>query len=78
MAATANATVESRLSEGALGWPRWASAVLTASGLIVIVAETTSVLFFAGLLLAALGIYGFVARSRARRAVRRLNLQPTG
>jgi uncharacterized membrane protein len=51
-----------------VGLPRWAAAVLTASGLIIVVAETTSLLFFAGLLLAGFGIYGFVAGVRARRA----------
>jgi hypothetical protein len=49
------------------GWPRWAAAVLTVSGLVIIFVETTSLLFFAGLLLVGFGIYGFVAGSRSRR-----------
>jgi hypothetical protein len=61
------ASEASESSRPAAGWPRWAAAVLTASGLVIIVAETTSLLFFAGLLLVGLGIYGFVAGARARR-----------
>jgi hypothetical protein len=49
------------------GWPRWAAAVLTASGMVVIVAETTSLLFFAGLAFVGFGICGFAFGPRARR-----------
>jgi hypothetical protein len=41
-------------------WPRWASIASVVSGLVVIIAETTSYLVFAGLFLVAAGIYGLV------------------
>jgi hypothetical protein len=66
MTGTKSASEEVPSRRPVAGWPRWAAAVLTASGLVVIVAETTSLLLFAGLLLVAFGTYGFVAGARAR------------
>jgi hypothetical protein len=60
------------------GWPRWAAAVLTATGLIIIVAETTSLLFFVGLTLVGFGIYGFAAGARVRRLERALAASSSG
>jgi hypothetical protein len=70
----ATASANTRPPEVSPGWPRWAAAVLTASGLVIIVAETTSLLFFAGLVLVGLGIYGFVAGARAHRADLRVDV----
>jgi hypothetical protein len=78
MAGTASASEERRANQPATVWPRWAAAVLTASGLVIIVAETTSLLFFAGLLLVAFGIYGFVAQARARRLERAVDASSPG
>jgi hypothetical protein len=50
-------------------WPRWASAVIVATGLVVIVVETTSFLVVPGIILVGLGIYGLLTGSRARRGL---------
>jgi hypothetical protein len=47
-------------------WPRWAAITLVVSGIVVIVAETTSYLVFAGILLAAIGAYELATASRSR------------
>ena len=39
-------------------WPRWLSAVLIVSGIIVILAETTNLLVLFGILLIGAGVYG--------------------
>lgn len=44
-------------------WPRWISVVIVVSGVVVLVTETTNLLFFAGLALVGIGIYGWVWRS---------------
>jgi LPXTG-motif cell wall-anchored protein len=43
-------------------WPRWASGLLVATGVVVVIVETTSFLVIAGLLLVGAGIYGLVRR----------------
>jgi len=46
-------------------WPRWASVTLVVSGIVIVVAETTSYLLFAGALLTAIGAYELVLASRS-------------
>jgi hypothetical protein len=48
-------------------WPRWTSALLIATGAIIVLAETTSFLVVAGLVLAGAGVYGLLMRSPAAR-----------
>ena len=43
-------------------WPRWAAAVVLASGLLVVAFETTSWLVLVGLGFLVLGAYGLVLR----------------
>jgi predicted cobalt transporter CbtA len=43
-------------------WPRWASAAVLASGLVVVAFETTSWLVLLGLGFLVLGAYGFFLR----------------
>jgi hypothetical protein len=69
MVETSSANDGSTSPPAAPGWPRWAAVLVTASGLVIILAETTSLLFFAGLLLVAFGIYGLVSGVRSRRYV---------
>lgn len=54
-----------------VGWPRWMATTLVITGLIVVVAETTSLLLFAGIALIGAGTYGFVSSYRRGRVVRR-------
>ncbi len=46
-------------------WPRWLLAVLIASGIIVILAETTNLLVLVGILFIGAGIYGAFHTPRA-------------
>jgi hypothetical protein len=48
-------------------WPGWAVAALLVSGLVVVIVETTSILFFVGAFLLAVGVYGLVAVLRSPR-----------
>jgi hypothetical protein len=48
-------------------WPRWAAVTLVAGGIVVIVAETTSYLVIAGILVTAIGAYELVVAPRSRR-----------
>jgi LPXTG-motif cell wall-anchored protein len=48
-------------------WPRWASAALVGSGVVVIALDTTNLLVVLGVLLLAVGIFG-LARRRPSRA----------
>lgn len=50
-----------------VGWPRWMAATVLLSGLVVVVAETTSLLFFVGVVLVGFGSYGIVYGSRKGR-----------
>ena len=47
-------------------WPRWASAAILASGIVVVAVETTSWLVLLGLAFLALGAYGLLVRGRVR------------
>jgi hypothetical protein len=47
-------------------WPRWTAITLVMAGIVVIVAETTSYLVFAGVLLTAIGAYELAVASRSR------------
>jgi hypothetical protein len=63
-----NATGEPGLPRrtGPAYWPRWTTAGMMLAGAVIVVAETTSLLLFAGILLIAVGIYGALTRSRRR------------
>ena len=50
-------------------WPRWAALTLIVSGIVVIVAETTSYLVIVGILLTVVGAYEIALASRSRRPV---------
>jgi hypothetical protein len=76
IAETTNASPENPTLEPVEGWPSWAAAALAASGLVIIVLETTSLLFFAGLALVGIGIYGFVAGVHTRGAWSRPHRRP--
>jgi uncharacterized membrane protein len=48
----------------AAAWPRWSSVALVVAGVVVILAETTSLLCFVGIFLVAAGAYGLAFRRR--------------
>jgi hypothetical protein len=51
-------------------WPRWASATLLVSGIVVVGVETTSWLVVLGLGFLVLGAYGLLVRGRGRLSQR--------
>jgi len=51
----------------ALTWPGWTLGALIATGIVVILAETQTVLVFLGVVLLGIGIYGAAKRRATRR-----------
>jgi len=62
---TTEAAPRPAAARAAASWPRWTTGALLASGLIIVVAETTSWLFFVGVALAGVGGYGLADGLRA-------------
>jgi LPXTG-motif cell wall-anchored protein len=63
-----NATVSASSTATPSSGPRWAFAVLIATGLLIVLLETTSLLVLLGAVLLGVGVYGILRRRGVPRS----------